>query len=260
MPYAFINGINMYYEIEGEGIPLLALPGMGSSLEIWSPEFRNAFKAKYRLLLVDYRGIGRSDAPDIEYSVPMLAQDIAELMAVLKIDKAHIMGLSLGGMIAQELALTWPERVEKLVLCATHCGTRHYIPFPHKKNKSKSELGKTYTDSIVNGMYPREFIEKNPAKIQDIIARETKFPVPPEIFARHYQAARSFDSYERLQQINCPTLIITGDQDLMVNPENSKLLARLIPQSRLEIIPGGGHGFMEQYPELVSQLVVEFLK
>ena len=126
MPYAFVNGINMYYEMEGEGFPLLALPGMGSSLEIWSPEYRNALKAKYRLLLMDYRGIGRSDAPDIEYSVTMLARDIAELMTAVGIARANIMGLSLGGMIAQELALTWPEKVEKLVLCATHCGKALY--------------------------------------------------------------------------------------------------------------------------------------
>lgn len=259
MPYAFVNGINMYYEMEGEGFPLLALPGMGSSLEIWSPEYRNPLQAKYRLLLMDYRGIGRSDAPDIEYSVPMLARDIAELMTAVGIDRANIMGLSLGGMIAQELALTWPEKVEKLVLCATHCGTKHYIRLPEPKTKNKQEVEDVYADSIVAGMYPREFIENNPAKIEDIIKRETIFPLPPEIFERHYQAARSFDSYDRLEQLKCPTLILTGDQDLMVNPENSKMLAQFIPQSKLEIIPGGGHGFLEQYPELVLSLVMDFL-
>lgn len=259
MPYVFVNGINMYYEIEGEGFPLLALPGMGSSLEIWSPQYRNTLKAQYRLLLMDYRGIGRSDAPDIEYSVPMLARDIAELMIAVGIDRANIMGLSLGGMIAQELALTWPEKVEKLVLCATHCGTKHYIPFPDRKTKERQEVEDVYADSIVAGMYPREFIENNPTKIADIVTRETFFHIPPEIFERHYQAARSFDSYERLEQLKCPTLILTGDQDLMVNPENSRLLAQLIPQSKLEIIPGGGHGFLEQYPELVLRLVTDFL-
>lgn len=258
MPYAFVNGINMYYEMEGEGFPLLALPGMGSSLEIWSPEYRNALKAKYRLLLMDYRGIGRSDAPDVEYSVPMLARDIAELMTAVGITRANIMGLSLGGMIAQELALTWPEKVEKLVLCATHCGTKHYIPIPDRKERK--EVEDVYADSIVAGMYPREFIKNNPAKIQDIVSRETFFPLPPEIFERHYQAARSFDSYERLEELKCPTLILSGAQDLMVNPENSKLLAQLIPQSKLEIIPGGGHGFLEQYPELVLGLVMDFLR
>ena len=259
MPYAFVNGINMYYEMEGEGFPLLALPGMGSSLEIWSPEYRNTLKAKYRLLLMDYRGIGRSDAPDVEYSVPMLARDIAELMTAVGITRANIMGLSLGGMIAQELALTWPEKVEKLVLCATHCGTKHYIPLPKYKTNGKKAVEDVYADSIVAGMYPREFVENNPAKIEDIVSRETIFPLSPEIFERHYQAARAFDSYERLEQLNCPTLILAGDQDLMVNPENSRLLAQLIPQSKLQIIPGGGHGFLEQYPEQVIGLVMDFL-
>ena len=258
MPYAFANQINMYYEIEGSGFPLVLIPGMGSSLDVWAPSFRGALSRKNRILLMDNRGTGRSDAPDIEYSVAMMAQDLSALMDELGIQRAHIMGLSLGAMIAQELILNYPHKVESLMLCSSHCGVKHYIPFP--ETGDTKDTGDAYEDSIIHRMYPQEFIKKHPDLIKDIIDRETRYEPAAHIFERIYQAARDFDSYDRLYRINVPTLIMSGDQDIMVHPDNSSMLAELIPGARLEILPGGGHGFIEQFPEQVLDIIGDFLK
>lgn len=261
MPYTFVNGINIYYEIEGEGFPLVLIPGMGSNLDVWAPQFRHGLSQNNLLLLMDPRGTGRSDAPDMEYSVEMMARDISELMDKVGIARAHVMGLSLGAMIGQELAISYSSKVEKLILCATHCGVKHYIPFSNPASKkSSNDATDAYEDSIVNRMYPPDFIKNNPDKIRDIVVRETGYPLPAPIFEHIYQAARRFDTYDRLDQIKAPTLVMCGDADQMVNPENSRMLAELISGAFLKIIPGGGHGFIEQFPELVLDIVADFLK
>ncbi|HHW61375.1 MAG TPA: alpha/beta fold hydrolase, partial [Syntrophomonadaceae bacterium] len=189
MPYALVDQIRMYYEIEGSGSPLVLIPGMGSSLDVWAPSFRHALSRKNRILLLDNRGTGRSDAPDSEYSVPMMAQDLSELMDKVGIERGHIMGLSLGAMIAQELALNHPHKVASLILCSTHCGVKHYIPFPQVDDTDdRKDSSDAYEDSIIRRMYPREFIENHPDQIKDIIDRETRYTPPAHIFERIYQA------------------------------------------------------------------------
>ncbi len=258
MPYEFVNGIRMYYETEGQGFPLVAITGLGSSLESWSPEYRSGLSRHFSLLAMDVRGAGRSDAPQMDYTMAMMAQDIAELLFKLGWDKAHVFGVSMGGMIAQELALNYPERVEKLVLGCTSCGKRSLAP-PEEARQALSQSGNLTPEEIAALMYPPEFIQKHPEVIAAALKREAIYPMPPEVLARQYAAVMSFDSYDRLVQIQAPTLVITGDQDKMINPENSRLLADLIPQARLEVIPGSGHGFTEQEPEKVLALLHDFL-
>lgn len=257
MPYEFVNGINMYYETEGQGFPLAAITGLGSNLESWSPEYRAGLSRHFNLLVMDVRGAGRTDAPEMDYTIAMIAEDIAELIVRLGWDKAHVFGVSMGGMIAQELVLNHPERVEKLVLGCTSCGRRS-LPTPAETRRALSQPGSLTPEEITALMYPREFIQEHPEVIAAALKREALFPMSPEVLARQYAAVMNFDSYDRLGQIQAPTLVITGDQDKMIDPENSRLLANLIPQARLEIIPGTGHGFTEQEPEKVLSFLYEF--
>ena len=117
-----VNDINMYYEIHGEGFPLVMIQGIGQSSLMWPPIFLDEVSKSFKIIIFDNRGAGRTDKPDIEYSIKMFADDTIGLMDALNIERAHVLGYSMGGIIAQELVLNYPKRVEKLVLCSTDCG------------------------------------------------------------------------------------------------------------------------------------------
>ena len=128
MPYQAVNDINMYYRVSGAGYPLVMIMGLAGNSDWWPDEFIERLSQDYRVILIDNRGAGRTDAPDMEYSIPMMARDTVSLMGALGIDKAHVMGISMGGMIAQEIALLFPDAVDKLALGCTNCGPAHSVP------------------------------------------------------------------------------------------------------------------------------------
>jgi pimeloyl-ACP methyl ester carboxylesterase len=128
MPKVNIDGFEMYYEISGEGTPLVMIMGLGANSEWWNEEIINRLNDSFKVMILDNRGTGRSDDPGVEFSIKDLAEDVINLMDKVNIPKAHILGISMGGMIAQELALNFPEKVIKLVLCSTYCGGSKSIP------------------------------------------------------------------------------------------------------------------------------------
>ncbi|OUM84410.1 MAG: hypothetical protein BAA01_00890 [Bacillus thermozeamaize] len=262
MPTIQANGIEMYYEIHGQGTPLVMIMGLSANLDWWEPEMIERLSKRYRLLLFDNRGAGRTEKPAVEYSIPMFAQDTAALMSQVGIEKAHILGVSMGGMIAQEFALHYPERVDKLVLVCTNCGGAQSVPASPEvlgwlanRNVSPDELKQRQLKLL----FPDSFVAEQPDKVERFWERVSRAPIPLEAFQRQLGAIQRFGTYDRLDRITSPTLVMTGSEDILVPPRNSEILAERIPGARLEIFPGGGHGFTGQFPEKFCQVVEQFL-
>ena len=142
-----LQGIDLYYEIHGEGVPLIMIRGLGSTADHWVAQMP-AFSEKFRVVIFDNRGIGRSDKPDIPYTIGMMAQDTVGLMHALNIRRAHVLGISMGGMMAQEIAIRYPEMVHGLVLGCTHCGGKHVSP---RMKKSAGFSGNIFLPVTMKG-------------------------------------------------------------------------------------------------------------
>jgi len=259
MPHVKVNDINMYYRVVGDGFPLVAIMGLAGNSDWWPRGFVEQLGRHYQVILFDNRGAGRTDAPESEYSIPMMARDTAGLMAALGIKKAHVMGLSMGGMIAQEIALLFPEAVDQLVLGCTNCGPLHSIP-PTAETLQTLAESITSPEKTLDLVFPPRFVAENPEKVQEFVSRIAIAPMPPGPFQRQIGAVAAFDSFERLPEITAQTLVLTGDLDVLIPPENSQIIARHIPNAELITIPGAGHLFIDQYPEQVLEILLNFLR
>jgi pimeloyl-ACP methyl ester carboxylesterase len=253
----------LYYETFGEGYPLVLIRGLGSNADHWY-EQAPVLSREYRVIVFDNRGVARSSDPGGEFSILVMAQDVIGLLDDLKIDSAHVFGLSMGGMIAQELAIRYPGRVNGLVLACTHCGG------PHQVNAS-AEVGSIFMDMIQTGsdesklkaaacLFHKGTLEKRPEVAKRYSEISLKRPVTAKTLTKQWEAIQKHDAFDRLPQINSPTLILTGDGDVLIPPENSKILAERIPGAELKIIPGGGHQVLVEQPEACNAAVLEFLR
>ncbi|MDI6874798.1 alpha/beta fold hydrolase [Candidatus Solincola sp.] len=258
------NGIRIYYREMGSGDPLLLIMGLGGNVDWWTPKFLKSLASRYHVVAFDNRGAGRSEKPPGPYSIPQMADDAAALMDRLGWSSAHVLGMSMGGMIAQELALQHPERVRKLVLLVTTCGGPEQVPaspevlqvlYSPKEGISPEVIAR----STLYLLYPRKYIEENPGKMEEVVKAMLLAPIPPAAFALQLAAIINWSSHSRLKDIHNPTLIITGSEDILIPPENSRILARAIPNSRLVEYPGGGHGLIGQFPVEVAGEIAAFL-
>ena len=265
MPTVKVGDINIYYEIHGQGEPLVLIMGFGSNSGQWFRQIPG-LSQEYRVFAFDNRGTGRSDKPDIPYTMQMLAQDIAGLLEALAIDAAHICGVSMGGMIAQEFALRYPERVNCLILGCTTCGGSHTtVP---------DEEAMTYLFDMerLQRLTPEErareglpflcsqaFIDSNPDIVEQFIAKSVEDVTPLHGFIRQAEAIMTHDTCDRLPQIKAPTLVISGNADRLVPLENSRLIASKIPNAELVILENVGHGFFIEAAEEANKAILDFL-
>jgi len=261
MPLIKINDIRIYYEIQGEGDPLVLIMGLGGTVHAWSRQLP-AFSQRYRTLVFDNRGAGATDKPDQEYSIALFAQDTVRLLDSLGISRAHLLGLSMGGMIAQEIALSYPERVACLILCCTNCGWRRSIPPAAEVLQTLTTREGLSPEEMVRRslpfMFSREYLENQPADVEEFVALSLREPQPEYAFKRQLAATMSFDSWGRLGRIKSPTLVMTGKEDLLIPPQNSQILAQGIPSAQLAIL-AGGHGFFWEQAQQFNQTVLDFL-
>jgi pimeloyl-ACP methyl ester carboxylesterase len=260
-----VNDINMYYEIHGDGFPLVMIMGLAANVDWWPPEFLEEIPKEFKTIIFDNRGAGRTDKPDIEYSIKIFADDTVGLMDALNIKKAHLLGISMGGMIAQEIVLNYPERVEKLVLCATHCGGAKYIlPSPEiMEILMKGTEGMTPeegTELMISLIFTEDFIKNNPDYIERTRENILKEYIPDFSYQRQIGAAMKFNSGRRLKKVKTPTLIVQGRKDVLVQPQNADLLAKLIPGSRVAYFDNSGHAVHSQETEIVNKTILEFLE
>lgn len=255
----------MYYEIHGDGFPLLMIRGLSSDVYRWPLKLVKEISKNWRVILFDNRGAGRTDKPDIEYSIEMMANDTISLMTYLNIEEAHILGYSMGGSIAQEIAISYPEKVKKLILCSTGSGGPKSVPASEeiRKDLFSSREGLSDKEILRNSMpiyFTENFIQNNPDKVEEYIKRSLLAPIPPFAYRNQLMAAINFNSYERLKKIRSPTLVMSGKKDILVPYENSIILAENIPGAKLFLLDNLGHGLFTPNPRLLANIIVEFLQ
>lgn len=257
-----VGDIDMHYRVMGEGRPLVMIMGFTANMDTWEPALLERLAARYRVLVFDNRGAGRTTAPPGAFSMRQFADDTAGLMETLGIESAFVLGESMGGMIAQEVALNHPEKVEKLVLCCTFCGGEQAL-FPETEVlEVLADRSGTPEDVVRRGLkivFPDEWVESTPVQVEDFVKRALGHPISEENAERQAEAIFGFSTYDRLPQIDCPALVACGTSDVLIPPENSRILAGRIPGARLVEFPGGGHGFAVQFYEEFSTLLSEFL-
>jgi pimeloyl-ACP methyl ester carboxylesterase len=255
----FINGVNICYVSIGEGFPLIGLTGKDSNMDWWHPTIKAALSKRNRFIMLDHRGTGRSDAPTEAYGISDMAKDVVGLMDALDIDKAHILGQSMGGMIAQELAIEFPSRVAKLALCSTTCGVKRVLPSLRMLKWLMRKNADFSPQDTLNMLYSKAYIQENPAMIASLVERMQIAPSTPRSMEIHKHASKSFDSYHRLGQISAPTLIIHGEDDWVFSPKHAKILNRGIPGSKLILFPHAGHGIFSQEHHKVLEEIHRFI-
>ena len=275
MSTAKIGAIDLYYEEQGTGYPLLLIMGLAADSQAWLfqvPELAQ----HYRTISFDNRGIGRSNKPAGPYAIDAMADDAAGLLDALDIERAHVVGVSMGGMIAQELVLRHPSRVRGLVLACT-------FPEPdadvrRTREQSLTELGgsvgpdgqvqldvsKIDPMMVFQSLMPRvftpAFLMSDLPKLMQLFGGALQWGVSMEAILAQAGAAMAHRTTDRLQQITAPTLVITGDADLLIPPGNSDIIARAIPNAQLVKIAGGSHGFNFETPAVFNREVLTFLR
>jgi len=265
MPTVKVGDINTYYETHGEGEALVLIMGYGCHIGWWFRQIP-VFSQECRVIAFDNRGTGRSDKPDIPYTMEMMAGDVVGLLDAIGIGAAHVYGVSMGGMIAQEFALRYPERVTSLILGCTMCGGSHAI-MPDAEamtqlfnfERMKQLTPEEQTRELLPFLSSQEFIDNNPDIIEQFVTAVVEHVTPLHGYQRQGEAIAGHDTYDRLPRIKAPTLVIAGDADRLIPVENSRLLASRIANAELVILENTGHGFMETAGE-ANNKVLDFLR
>jgi len=263
MPKVKVNDIQIYYEVHGDGFPLLMITGLSANVDWWDPSLIQELSKNFKVVMFDNRGAGRTDVSDRKYTIKLFADDTAGLMDVLGISRAHVFGVSMGGMIAQELVLNYPEKVEKLVLCSTFCGGKKAVQPSRKVQELLSADRSAFSpEEIIRMSIPilltEDFIKKNPDFVEFIIQQFLKAPISNEAFTQQAIAITEFDTYDRLSQIRAPTLILHGKKDILIPPENGSILAKAIPNAKLVYFKNSAHELIEEMEKMIP-ILLDFL-
>ncbi len=263
MPKLQVGDIQLNYEIHGQGDPLVLIPGFRTGLWLWFKQVET-FSQKYRTIVFDPRGIGGSSALTGPISVRSLADDLADLLNALGVEQAHILGASFGGFVAQEFALAYPQMTRSLTLCCTSFGgPRHLLP-PVSILQAMAAIEGLNTEEMTRNnfkfAFAPAFIDERPRELEQVVTLRLSNPVSDQTHFAQLQAAATFDAEARVAEIKSPTLVITGDQDTLVPPDNSQNLALQIPGARLVVIPGGSHMFFIEQAEKFNQAVIKFIE
>ena len=265
MPKIQVNDIKIYYEIHGEGFPIVMIHGFSANLDWWPQSVINELSKTFKVIIFDNRGAGRTDKPDMVYSIRLFAEDTAGLMDALKIKKAFIIGLSMGGYIAQELTLNYPEKVEKLILCGTSCGgSKSTLPSPETMKIIMRDRDVITQEEAIREWIPillsNDFITNNQEDIEDIVQRVLIAPIPPYNYRLQRHAVFQFNAGRKLKEIKTSTLVLHGKKDMMLPPENAETISKLIPDTKLHIFDEIGHLIFTEKPKEVLRIVMDFLK
>jgi len=262
------NGIDIYYEQHGAGEPLLLIMGWGGNAASWHPQLPGLAE-RFRVTAFDNRGVGRTSAPHEPYTTNQMAGDALGLMDGLGIDRAHVFGISMGGMIAQELALAHPERVGALILgCTTPGGKeaagadrlRSDIAGFRETFKEDETPDLEWFTEFLRRLWTDEALLRSESALQDFVLSLIRFPPTPHGLRRQAEAVNAHDAFARLAGIEAPTLVITGDEDGLIDPENSAILAEAIPEAELCVFPRLRHAFHLERPDLVNPVVIDFIR
>ena len=257
MSTAVADGTRIAYEVQGAGEPVLLVQGLGYARWGWEP-IADRLARDFLVVSFDNRGIGESDVPPGPYTVAQLAADARAVLDAVGLERANVVGASLGGMVAQQLALAYPERVEKLVLLCTTPGGADAYPMPEVTVRLFSEAASLPPEQALRGFVENSLSVRG--ELVDVLyERRLANPPHPQGWQAQAAAGMGWDSDGRLGEIAAPTLILHGTGDNVIDYRNSELLAQRIPGARLRLFDGAGHLlFWEQPDELVAE-IREFL-
>lgn len=259
MPMVRSGDADIAYDINGEGEPLLMIMGFLSDARMWILQTA-AFSPHYRCITFDNRGVGRSSNPPGPYTMEQMAADAIAVLDDAGIDRAHVLGISMGGAIAQHVALKIPERVRSLTLAATWCEPNQWLARISEMGQMAAEFDREkFARSVLLWLFTPHLIINQPdivATIEQLILAE---PPPPEAFMNQVAAVRGHDTREQLHQIEAPTLVMVARRDFMVPPELGRVVHESIPGSRLEELDGG-HAFSAENVAEFNRVILEFLQ
>lgn len=259
MPTAQNGDVSIVYERHGEGEPVLFIMGLGGTKEWWQPQIRE-LKDRFSCIIMDNRGVGESSKPRTGWTLTDMAKDSVAVLDAEGLDRAHVVGVSMGGMIAQHVALEFPERVWKLVLCATTPGLLHAPAAPEvvgllTKGGTREEIAR----NTLRVMFTPETIEREKTLVEEMMDLSMKYPAPARGFQNQVQAIIRHDVRKRLHEIDHETLVLTGDRDELVPPRNAEILAGELPHAKLIVLEGTAHGFFMDRAAEANRILADFL-
>jgi 3-oxoadipate enol-lactonase len=266
MPLISSGGVEINYEMFGQGDPLLLIMGFGMPGVAWTPML--PFFSGFQCIYFDNRGTGLSGKPDNDYTVPEMADDASNLIGALGFERVRVYGVSMGGMIAQELALRHPEQVSKVVLGCTTPGGPEAVRGSDEVLQSLLEGSKLMSqdpeagiDIVLPLLYPPEFLAAHPELRQFMRFGMTLAPpTPPETADKLVAGLMAFNACDRLDEIVCPVMIVHGGKDIIVPPDNAALMKGRIPDADLFMIPDAGHNYPAADPLGIHERIIGWLR
>ena len=261
-----VGDIDIAYKTFGRGAPILLISGSGNVMDVWPSSMLQKLSTNNTVIIFDNRGVGNTTAGTRPFSIGQFEDDTVGLLDALDIQRTDVLGFSMASFIAQQLTLTHPERVNRLVLYGASCGGKEGIPQTREVTMTISDFVNNRSqnaDAFLSVTFPPEWIRTNPNYLETI--PKTTEIVLSTTLVKQFNAVEDWLSRnwtgvcDQLQHISIPTLIITGAEDIAIPAANSLILAQKIPSAWLVQIKGAGHGLMYQYPEKFSEIVKTFL-
>mgnify|MGYP001026068927 CR=1 FL=1 len=266
MPFIRSGDVQLWYETFGDGEPLVLIMGLGGVIQAWALQIAE-FAKHYRLICMDNRGAGRSDKPEGPYSITAFAEDLAAVLDAAEVESAHVLGVSMGGLIAQEFYHLAPRRVRSLILGCTGVGPNDPAAVPPEPDviaalrlDRRSEPLEKVTEAMMHAFYHPTYISAIPNLAARLVKINRDIPQPPHAFEAQLQACYSHrPNSPRLKDIRVPTLVLHGEHDRVWPLANAEYLAAHIPNAELVVIPEAGHMFMLEKPREFNRAVLDFL-
>ncbi len=257
-------GVGLAYSVRGDGPETaLLIQGLGARAADWGPSLPGALAERFRVVMFDNRGTGSSDKPREAWTLEDMAEDALAVLDAVGAERVHVLGVSMGGMIAQLVALDRADRVDRLVLLSTNAGGPSVVrPGPEVMSVFQPPRGTPPEEIMRHALAligAPGWAASHPAEVEELVRISVEEPTPKYAFTAQLQALLSSDRSERIRNITCPTLVVHGDVDPLIPVDNGRLLAERIPDAQLEILPGVGHMAMWEAPAKLSQVVVDFL-
>ena len=266
MPTLQLTDAEICYEVHGHGQAIVFLSETACDGEVWKIHQVSEFSKDHRVIIHDYRGTGQSSKPSIDYTTQMFARDVIALMDHLKADDAIVVGHSMGGRVAQLLALDYPGRVKKLVLASTGSHYPQTKGLPLKIIKEMIEWGyeKYERDHTILVGFTDEFVKNHPERVEHYLKVRMQNLCPVEFYLRHLLARQAHDTSARLKDIRQPTLILVGEDDRNMTSEvnhrmSSDILAKGIPHSKLVVLQNERHSYFFANPDAAHKIIRDFI-
>lgn len=246
-----IDGLEINYKIQGQGDPLLMIMGLSFSLLDWGKKLPELLSQHYKVILFDNRDAGETSRSLQSYPIAQMADDAAALLDALGESRANVLGVSMGGMIAQHFALNHADRLNKLILGCTMAGGTC---------SQSGALSHLFNGNVLELLFTPEFIQQHQPDLETFFQTTTPLHSKGDALARQLYAMSSHDTCDRLGKITAPTLVITGDRDRVIPPQNSDILTQKIAAAKQEIIKDAAHAFCFSHPDSTAIAIINFLE